>query len=99
MSKKQVLQVKPFLSVLIVMLFLFIFAFIQIENRRMGYNFMSLTQKEKEMRNQQRVKAVALAKMQQPERVQLLATQKLPMRKANPGQIIQMTSGGLAIVQ
>ena len=99
MSKQKVKTIKPFLSVLLVMGFLFTFAFIKMENRRMGYSFMKLAQKEKSMRNQQRQKSLELARMTGPQRVQFLATQKLPLKKAVSGQIIQMTDDGLAFVQ
>ena len=99
MSKKQINNIKPFASVLVLMFFLFVFAFIQMENRRMGYSFIQLTAKEKQMRNHHRQKMLHLAKMKGAERVRLLATQRLPMKKAVDGQIIQMTSSGVAIVQ
>ena len=99
MSRQQVKTLKPFCSILILMLFLFSFAFVQMENRRMGYSFLQLTVQEKEMRNQHRTKLVHLAEMTGPARVRLLSTQKLPMKRAASGQIIQMTASGLAIVQ
>lgn len=99
MSKKQVKTIKPFVSIMILMSFLFVFAFIKMENRRMGYSFLKLAKKEKQLRNQQREKVLRLANMTGPERVQLLVTQTLPMKKAGSGQIIQMTGNGVAIVQ
>lgn len=99
MSQQRMNTIKPFLSIVLLMGFLFTFAFIKMENRRMGYSFMKLAQKEKKMRNKQRQKSVELARMTGPERVQYLATQQLPLQKAKSGQIIQMTGDGLAIVQ
>lgn len=99
MSQQQVQTIKPFISVLLVMGFLFGIAFIKMENRRLGYSFMKLVQKEKKMRNQQREMAVELARVTRPERVQKLASQRLPMKKAGQGQIIQMTGSGVAIIQ
>ena len=99
MSQQQVKSIKPFISILLVMGFLFTYALIKMENRRLGYSFVKLAQQEKQLRNQQREKVVQLARKTGPGRVQLLATQRLPMKKAGTGQIIQMTVGGLAIVQ
>ena len=99
MNEQPVKTIKPFVSILLMMCFLFGIAFIKMEIRRMGYSFVKLAQKEKEIRNQQRQKSVQLARMLSLERVQLLATQKLPMKKAAKGQIIQMTSEGVVIVQ
>ena len=79
--------------------FLFVFAFIKMENRRMGYSLVKLTQQEKQLRHKQREKALKLAKMTGPERVRVIATQQLPMRKASHGQIIQMSMDGFAILQ
>jgi hypothetical protein len=99
MSKKQVKTIKPFLSVIILMCFLFTFAFIKMENRRMGYSFLKLAKKEKQLRNQQREKVLRLAKMTGPERLQNVVTNNLAMKKAGSGQIIQMTGSGVAIIQ
>ena len=99
MSKKQVKTLKPFLSIVILMSFLFVFAFIKMENRRMGYSFLKLAKKEKQLRNLKRDKRVKLAKMMDPDRVRVLATRRLPMKKASDGQIIQMTGEGFAVIQ
>lgn len=90
---------KPFFSVVIILCFLFIFAFIQIENRRIGYSFLSLLKQEKSLKTKQRAKVAKLAKMRGADRIQYIATQKLPMRQAEHSQIIQMTSSGRAVVQ
>lgn len=99
MSKKQVNNMKPFLSVLFIMGCLFTMAFIKMENRRLGYSYLQLAAQEKELRNQQRQRSIELARMTGPERVQYLATHQLPMQKAQEGQIIQMTGEGLAFIQ
>ena len=99
MSQKQVDSVKPFISILLVMGFLFGMAFLKMENRRLGYSFMSLANHEKEMRRQQREKVIQLSMMTGPERVQYIATQKLPLRKASDQQVIQMTGEGVAYLQ
>lgn len=99
MSHNQVKTIKPLISIVLLMCFLFTIAFIKMEIRRMGYSFSKLAQKEKQLRNLQREKSVQLAKITGPARVQLLATQKLPMKKAGEGQIIQMTSDRVAFIQ
>lgn len=99
MSQKKVRNMKPFVSVVLLMIFLFSIAFVKMENRRMGYSFVKLAQKEKLMRLQRREKLVELAKMTGPQRVQFIATQRLPMKKAANNQIIQMTQAGHAILQ
>ncbi len=99
MSQNQVKTMKPFLSIFLVMLFLFGLAFIKMEIRRMSYSFVKLAQKEKQLRNQEREKSIVLAKMTGPERVQLVASEKLPMKRAAQGQIIQMTGDGIAFIQ
>lgn len=99
MGKQQVGTIKPFFSVLLMMGFLFVIAFIKMENRRMGYFFIRLVRQEKEMRDRQRQKTIELARMLSPQRVQLLATKKLPMKKAGGGQIIHMTHKGVAIIR
>ncbi len=99
MGEQQVKTIKPFLSVLLMMCFLFAVAFIKMENRRMGYSFVKLARGEKEMRDRQRQRAVHLARVLSPERIQILVTKKLPMKKATRGQIIHMTNKDVAIIQ
>ncbi len=99
MSKNQVKSMKPFLSIFLIMLFLFGIAFVKMEIRRMSYSFVKLAQKEKQLRNHEREKSIQLAKMTGPERVQFVATEKLPMRRASHGEIIQMTGDGVAFIQ
>ena len=99
MSQRQVQSIKPFLSIVFFMLFLFCIALIKMENRRLGNSFVKLAHKEKELRIQQREKAIQLAKMTGPHRLQFLATERLPLQKAKRGQIIQMSGEGVALVQ
>ena len=98
-SMKEYSLGKPLMSISIFLSFLFLMTFIKMENRQMGYSFIKLAQKEKHMRAHQQTKSLTLAKMVRPERVQYLATQELPLKKAKPQQIIQMREKGLVFVQ
>ena len=85
------------MSLSLLSLFLFFMAFVKLENRRVGYEFIGLVQQEKSLRVRTQKRGVRLAKMMGPKRLRLLATQQLPLRKAHPQQIIQLTRGGMAL--
>ena len=99
MSQQKIKNTKPFICIVLLMGFLFGVAFVKMENRRLGYSFVKMLQQEKQLRIGKRAKSLQLVKMTGPARVQFLATHKLPLRKAQTGQIIQMAGNGLTIVR
>lgn len=100
MNKQTITELKPFLSVVLIVASLFSLVFMKMEVRSKGYMILSLSRQEKKMRDHQREQMVALAKYTRPDRVQTFAQTKLTLRKAEVGQIIQMTAqNGTAIRQ
>lgn len=90
---------KPFLSVVLITLTLFTLAFFKMEIRRVGYSVLKLSREEKRLRDRHRQQVVQLAHVTRPERLRSLAQSRLTLRKAESGQIIQMTEMGIALKQ
>lgn len=70
-----------------------------MEVRRMGYSVLKLTREERRMRDTERQQTIQLAKITRPERLQAFAEARLTLKKAEAGQIIQMTERGIALRQ
>ncbi len=92
-------ELKPFLSVVIVVVTLFSLVFFKMEIRRIGYSVLKLAREERRLRDQQRQQLVQLAKILRPEHVQSIAQSRLTLKRAESGQIIQMTNQGIALKQ
>ncbi len=99
MSREAINEFKPFLSLLIVVATLFGLVFFKMEVRRAGYSVLKLVREERRVRDQQREQLVQLAKILRPDRLQSVAQTRLTLKKAESGQIIQMTDQGIALKQ
>ena len=64
-----------------------------------GYADLKLSRDEKRTRDQSRGQMIALAKVTRPDRLQKVAESRLTLRKAELGQIIQMTDLGHLLKQ
>jgi hypothetical protein len=93
------LDLAPFLSVAIIALALFFLAFSKMEVRRLGYSVLKFSREERSLRDLERDAVIRLAKATRPERLALVAESRLTLRRAEKGQIIQMTENGVALEQ
>jgi cell division protein FtsL len=98
-NRQRLDDLKPYLSIFIIIVSLFTVVFCKMEIRRVGYSVLKLSREEKHLRDFQRQQIVMLAKITRPERVQNLAQSRLTLKKAEAGQIIQMTEQGIALKQ
>lgn len=89
----------PFISVGIIVMSLFMIVFCKMEMRRIGYSVLKLTRDARQMRDHERLQMIQLAKITRPERLQAVAQNRLTLKKAESGQIIQMTEQGVAFRQ
>jgi cell division protein FtsL len=87
----------PFVSVIIIVTTLFMVVFCKMELRRIGYQVLKLSRVERQMHDRERQQMIQLAKITQPERVQQVAQNRLTLKRAEAGQIIQMTERGIAL--
>ena len=89
----------PFVSVAFLIVALFSVVLCKMELRRVGYSVLKLNREERSMRDEQREQMIQLARMTRPERLQAVAQSRLTLKKAEAGQIIQMTQQGVAFRQ
>ncbi len=99
MKKQSFEEIKPYLSIFIIISFLFSIVFLKMEIRRIGYADLKLARDEKRTRDQSRGQMIALEKVTRPDRLQKVAESRLTLRKAELGQIIQMTDVGHSVKQ
>lgn len=92
-------ELAPFISVIVMVITAFSIVFCKMEMRRMGYSVLKLTREERKMRDHERQQMIQLAKITRPERLQALAQNRLTLKKAEAGQIIQMNERGIAFKQ
>ena len=92
MSSNDIRQLKPFLSLLIIISTLLGLVFIKMEERRLSYAVLKLTREYKKTNELTRQKEISLAKLSRPQLVENVATQKLTLRKIKPAQIINLNS-------
>ncbi len=92
-------NIKPFLSVFILLLSLFAIVYVKMENRRMGYALLELAEKEKRATQRQQLSMVSLARMTSPERVRKIATTQLTFQNAKQGQVIRVAGQGTVAVK
>ncbi len=92
-------NVAPFISVAVIMGSLFFIAFAKMEIRRLGYSVWKFSREERRLRDVERDLQIQLDKAMRPERLSEVAHAKLTLRRAERGQIIQMTEAGVALEQ
>lgn len=99
MSKKKYSELKPFLSVFIVICALFSLVFTKMEVRRVGYTVLKEGRQYKRLRDKKRKLVTRYAQMTRSSRVNNLAITKLTLAKARHGQVIQMYGSKIALRQ
>jgi len=99
MKKQHVSELKPFLSVLIIIMSLFSIMFLQMEVRRMGYVVLKQVRAHKSLRDNYRLLSLDYLKYTNPERLRKMAASHLRLAEAHTGQIIQISENNIALRQ
>ena len=99
MSYEKMRELRPFLSILIVIATLFGLVIFKMDIRRVGYAVLKLSHEERKLRDLQRQQMITLATITRPDRLQKVAQNRLTLKRAETGQIIQMTELGIALKQ
>lgn len=99
MSQQAVDHLKPFLSVLIIILTLFLIVFVKMEIRRIGYVIWKQSRVEKQMRDRYHQTSAQLAQKMGPGRLHNYAKSELDLQNPHSGQIVQMTYQQVALKQ
>lgn len=92
MNSSDIRQLKPFLSLLIIIFTLLGLVFIKMEERRLSYVVLKSTRDFKKISEIARQKEISLAKLLRPQLVETVAMQRLTMRKIKPTQIINLST-------
>jgi hypothetical protein len=91
MSKIPAVQnLRPFLSVLMLIATLLTIVFFKMEVRRMGYSILRASRAEKVAADNQRLQNIAFRRLSRPDRIENLAQSKLALTKAGRGQVLQV---------
>lgn len=99
MSRVQVGELKPFLSVVIIIITLFSMMFFKMETRRLGYSVFAASRQYKVMLDRYRSRVMEYAQITRPDRVKKIAISKYTLNDAQVGQIIQMMGSQIALPQ
>jgi hypothetical protein len=89
-SDKNLRQLKPFLSVFILIGTLFSIVFLKMEERRMSYVVLKTTREHKKIKEHSKQKEIQLAQLTRPQFVETVAKQKLTLKRATQAQIIHL---------
>lgn len=85
-------QLRPFLSVTIIVITLFSIVFFQMEERRLGYSILKLTRTYKKSHEIKKNLEIQLAKVTRPQLLEKMAQQKFTLKKVQSNQIIHLSS-------
>ncbi|MFP5519111.1 MAG: histidine kinase [Bdellovibrionia bacterium] len=96
MSRESIQNIKPFLSVLIIISSLFAIVFLQMEERRIGYQVLKMTREFKKVNEAKRTKEIMLAKVTRPQLLESMAHAKFTLKKIQSEQIIHLSGPVIA---
>lgn len=91
MSSNEIRQLKPFMSLLFIIIALLGSVFVKMEERRLSYFVLKITKEHKKVMEIQKQKEIALAKLTRPQLLENLATQKLTLRRVTASQIVHLS--------
>lgn len=85
-------DIKSFISILILIGTLFFIAFLHMEERRLGYQIYYLSQENKKIEIERKMKEIELARLAIPSQIMSFAKNKLTLRNPELNQIIHLAS-------
>jgi hypothetical protein len=88
MSSNRIKNLKPVVSVALIILTLFSIVFLQMEERRLGYILLKLTRQYRQTLETKKNKEILLAKATRPQWVEKVASTRFTLKKAEASQII-----------
>jgi hypothetical protein len=91
MRRRDIRQLKPFLSVVLIIGTFFTIMILQMEERRMGYSVLKLTREYKKVQEEKRTKEISLAKVTRPQLLDHVAQSKFTLKKVQANQIIHLS--------
>lgn len=88
-------NIKPFLSVSMIICSLFALVFMQMEERRVGYHLLKIQRAHKQILEEKRQLEIQLAKITRPQLLERVAQTRLTLRKLQADQIIHLSGEGV----
>lgn len=88
MSSNEIRDLRPVVSVTLIILTLFSVVFLQMEERRLGYSLLKLTRHYRQTLEIKKNKEILLAKATRPQWVEKVAAKRFTLKKAEANQII-----------
>ena len=83
-------EIKPVVSLVMIVASLLVLAMVKIEERRMGYELLKLSRQQRLLVEEKRVKTIRVAKLLKPQQIERIAHSRLTMKKIGQNQIIQL---------
>lgn len=90
MNSSEIRQLKPFLSLLFIIITLLGLVFIKMEERRLSYIVLKLTKEHKRVNEIQKHKEIILARLTRPQLLENMAIKKLTLKRVTQAQIIHL---------
>jgi cell division protein FtsL len=91
MNAENIRHLRPFVSVVLLILSLMTLVFLRMEERRLGYSLLKINAEYKKIVDQKRNLEMQLAKASRPQVVDNWAQRKLTLRKLESNQIIHLS--------
>jgi len=92
MSNNEIRRLKPFSSLLFIIITLLSLVFIKMEERRLSYVVLKMTKEHKRVTEAQKQKELSLAKLTRPQLLENLALRQSTLKRVTASQIIHLTS-------
>lgn len=92
-------ELKPFISVVMLIGTLFSSVLLKMEVRRAGYSVLRATKELQQLKDKNRLLAMEYARLTRPDHIKKYAIDRLTLNDARNGQIIQLTGQKLALPQ
>jgi hypothetical protein len=83
-------EIKPVLSLVMIVASLLVLAMVKIEERRMGYELLQLSRQQRQWVEEKRMKTMRIAKLLKPQQIEKVAHSKLTMKRIEQSQIVQL---------
>ncbi len=99
MSLNQKKNLAPFLSIFFLVVIGLTYVFVKMEAVRAGYNVVKLGRILKIASGNKAEYDLVYAKLTRPERLDLIATQKLALARAQKSQVVLMAAQGFTVRQ
>jgi len=92
MGSSEIQKLRPFLSLLFIIITLLGLVFIKMEERRLSYVVLKMTKEHKRVIEIQKQKELSLAKLTRPQLLENLALRQATLKRVTAAQIIHLTS-------